>query len=205
MPAPPAARLCYALDNMDRKNRLYFGDNLKILREYVADASVDLIYVDPPFNSSATYPSADGCQEKSGEESAAQITAFGGFAVAPLYERRLCLEKEPTVIDRRYSEWRPESEAVYREIVESGPRKLADLMQALLAFLDPNDMMAYLVMMAIRLVELHRVLKPTGSIYLHCDPTASHHRQSKGAEYVHSRKLALDDLSGGFLSRSYSL
>ena len=182
MPAPPAARLCYALDNMDRKNRLYFGDNLKILREYVADASVDLIYVDPPFNSSATYPSADGCQEKSGEESAAQITAF-----------------EDTW------QWGLEPEGVYNEIVESGPRKLADLMQALLAFLDPNDMMAYLVMMAIRLVELHRVLKPTGSIYLHCDPTASHHRQSKGAEYVHSRKLALDDLSGGFLSRSYSL
>jgi site-specific DNA-methyltransferase (adenine-specific) len=64
---------------------------------------------------------------------------------------------------------------VYREIVERGPRKLADLMQALLAFLGRNDMMAYLVMMAIRLVELHRVLKPTGSIYLHCDPTASHY------------------------------
>jgi adenine specific DNA methylase Mod len=64
---------------------------------------------------------------------------------------------------------------VYREIVESGPRKLADLMQALLAFLGRNDMMAYLVMMAIRLVELHRVLKPTGSIYLHCDQKASHY------------------------------
>ena len=64
---------------------------------------------------------------------------------------------------------------MYKEIVTSGPRKLADLMQALLAFLSRNDMMAYLVMMAIRLVELHRVLKPTGSIYLHCDPTASHY------------------------------
>ena len=143
------ACLCYALEGMDEKNKLYFGDNLKILRDYVADASVDLIYLDPPFNSSATYNVL--FKEKSGEESAAQITAF-----------------EDTW------QWGRESEAVYREIVERGPRKLADLMQALLAFLGRNDMMAYLVMMAIRLVELHRVLKPTGSIYLHCDPTASH-------------------------------
>ncbi|HUU13134.1 MAG TPA: DNA methyltransferase [Terriglobia bacterium] len=135
---------------MDTTNKLYFGDNLKILREYVPDASVDLIYLDPPFNSSATYNVL--FKEKSGEESAAQITAF-----------------EDTW------QWSQEAEAVYREIVESGPRKLADLMQALLAFLGRNDMMAYLVMMAIRLVELHRVLKPTGSIYLHCDPTASHY------------------------------
>jgi site-specific DNA-methyltransferase (adenine-specific) len=135
---------------MDEKNKRYFGDNLKILREYVPDASVDLIYLDPPFNSSATYNVL--FKEKSGEESAAQIMAF-----------------EDTW------QWGLEPEAVYKEIVESGPRKLADLMQALLAFLGRNDMMAYLVMMAIRLVELHRVLKPTGSIYLHCDPTASHY------------------------------
>lgn len=135
---------------MDTKNQLYFGDNLKILREHVPDASVDLIYLDPPFNSSATYNVL--FKEKSGEESAAQIMAF-----------------EDTW------QWGQESEAVYREIVTSGPRKLADLMQALLAFLGRNDMMAYLVMMGVRLVELHRVLKPTGSIYLHCDPTASHY------------------------------
>jgi len=135
---------------MDEKNKLYFGDNLKILRDYVEDASVDLIYLDPPFNSQATYNVL--FKEKSGEESAAQIMAF-----------------EDTW------EWGLESEAVYKEIVTSGPRKLADLMQALLAFLGRNDMMAYLVMMAIRLVELHRVLKPTGSIYLHCDSTASHY------------------------------
>jgi DNA modification methylase len=135
---------------MDEKNKLYFGDNLKILRDYVEDASVDLIYLDPPFNSSATYNVL--FKEKSGEESAAQIMAF-----------------EDTW------GWGLEPEAVYKEIVTSGPRKLADLMQALLAFLGRNDMMAYLVMMAIRLVELHRVLKSTGSIYLHCDPTASHY------------------------------
>ena len=143
-------RLWYALLLMDGKNKLYFGDNLKILRDHVADASVDLIYLDPPFNSNANYNVL--FKEKSGEESAAQITAF-----------------EDTW------QWSLETEAVYKEIVTSGPRKLADLMQALLAFLGRNDMMAYLVMMAIRLVELHRVLKPTGSIYLHCDPTASHY------------------------------
>ena len=135
---------------MDGKNKLYFGDNLKILRDHVADASVDLIYLDPPFNSNATYNVL--FKEKSGEESAAQITAF-----------------EDTW------QWSVEAEAVYKEIVTSGPRKLADLIQALLAFLGRNDMMAYLVMMAIRLVELHRVLKPTGSIYLHCDQKASHY------------------------------
>jgi len=136
---------------MDEKNKLCFGDNLKILRDYVADASVDLIYLDPPFNSQATYNVL--FKEKSGEESAAQIMAF-----------------EDTW------GWGLEPEGVYKEIVTSGPRKLADLIQALLAFLGRNDMMAYLVMMAIRLVELHRVLKPTGSIYLHCDPTRTFQR-----------------------------
>jgi site-specific DNA-methyltransferase (adenine-specific) len=86
---------------MDWKNQLYFGDNLKILREYVPDASVDLIYLDPPFNSSATYNVL--FKEKSGEESAAQITAL-----------------EDTW------QWSQEAEGVYREIVESGPRKLAE-------------------------------------------------------------------------------
>ena len=135
---------------MDWKNKLYFGDNLSILRDCVLDASIDLIYLDPPFNSNANYNVL--FKEKSGEESAAQITAF-----------------EDTW------QWSLEAEAVYKEIVTSGPRKLADLMQALLAFLGRNDMMAYLVMMAIRLVELQRVLKLTGTIYLHCDPTASHY------------------------------
>jgi site-specific DNA-methyltransferase (adenine-specific) len=90
---------------MDGKNKLYFGDNLKILRDYVADASVDLIYLDPPFNSRATYNVL--FKEKSGEESAAQIMAF-----------------EDTW------QWGRESEAVYNEIVTGGPHKLADLMQA---------------------------------------------------------------------------
>ena len=134
----------------DWKNKLYFGDNLEILREHVASESVDLIYLDPPFNSNATYNVL--FQEKTGEKSAAQITAF-----------------EDTW------HWGMESEYAYQEVVKEGTRKLADLIQAFRIFLGQNDMMAYLVMIAQRMVELHRVLKPTGSIYLHCDPTASHY------------------------------
>jgi len=131
------------------KNRLYFGDNLEILRKEIASESVDLIYLDPPFNSSATYNVLFA--EKSGKKSAAQIAAF----------------------DDTW-QWGLESEASYHETVTGGG-KLADLLQAFRAFLGQNDMMAYLVMMAARLKELHRVLKATGSIYLHCDPTASHY------------------------------
>ncbi len=132
------------------QNELYFGDNLDILREQIADESVDLIYLDPPFNSNATYNVL--FREKGGEESAAQITAF-----------------EDTW------HWSIESEAAFREVVTDGPEKLGRLLQAMRDFLGQNDMMAYLTMMAQRMVELHRVLKPTGNIYLHCDPTASHY------------------------------
>jgi len=132
------------------RNQLYFGDNLQILRDHIQDESVDLIYLDPPFNSQATYNVL--FKEKSGTQSAAQITAF-----------------EDTW------HWSLEAENAYHDIVTLGPRKVADLIQAFRSFLGANDMLAYLVMMAVRLVELHRVLKPTGSIYLHCDPTAGHY------------------------------
>ena len=141
-------------------NKLYFGDNLHILRDHVADESVDLIYLDPPFNSNATYNVL--FREKSGEQSAAQITAF----------------------DDTWH-WGLESESAYHDVVMDGPKALADLLQAMRSFLGQNDMMAYLTMMAQRLDELHRVLKPTGSIYLHCDPTASHYL-----------KLAMDAIFG---------
>ena len=131
-------------------NRLYFGDNLAILREHIADASVDLIYLDPPFNSNATYNVL--FRERSGDESAAQITAF----------------------DDTWR-WSLESEHAYQDVITQGPAKAGALLAAMRAFLGQNDMMAYLTMMAQRMVELHRVLKPTGSIYLHCDPTASHY------------------------------
>lgn len=132
------------------KNKLYFGDNLGIMRDYIPDGSVDLIYLDPPFNSKATYNVL--FEEKNGTQSAAQITAF-----------------EDTW------HWGLESEEAYREVVTGGPKRLADLIQALRSFLGQNDMMAYVVMLAIRLLDMHRVLKSTGSIYLHCDPTASHY------------------------------
>lgn len=135
---------------MTWKNKLYFGDNLDIMRNHIPDESVDLIYLDPPFNSKATYNVL--FQEKDGSGSAAQITAF----------------------DDTWH-WDIKAEEAFHQIVTEGPKKLADLIQALRTFLGQNDMMAYLVMMAIRLVEMHRILKPSGSIYLHCDPTASHY------------------------------
>jgi DNA modification methylase len=134
----------------DWKNKLYFGDNLQILREHIRDESVDLIYLDPPFNSAASYNIL--FQETSGEQSEAQITAF-----------------EDTW------HWTHESESTYHEIVTTAQESLVNLIQALRSFLGTSDMMAYLTMMSPRLVELHRVLKDTGSIYLHCDPTASHY------------------------------
>ncbi len=132
------------------ENTLYYGDNLEILRQYVPDESIDLVYLDPPFNSNATYNVL--FREASGEGSSAQFQAF----------------------DDTWH-WDIESERAYRDVVQNGPKKLADLLQAMRSFLGQNDMMAYLTMMAQRMVELHRVLKPTGSIYLHCDPTASHY------------------------------
>ena len=131
------------------RNKLFFGDNLDILREMDAE-SVDLIYLDPPFNSNATYNVL--FREGSGEESAAQIEAF----------------------DDTWH-WSIESEYAYQEVVSDGPERLGNLLAAMRGFLGQNDMMAYLTMMAQRVIELHRVLKPTGSIYLHCDPTASHY------------------------------
>lgn len=129
-------------------NVLYYGDNLDVLRKYFPDSCVDLIYLDPPFNSKADYNIL--FKESSGEKSAAQIQAFSDFW-----------------------HWDKTTESTYLEIQQDPA--LTDLIQFLHAHLGRNDMMAYLVMMAIRLRELKRVLKPTGSIYLHCDPTSSHY------------------------------
>jgi len=131
------------------KNQLYYGDNLGVLREHIKDESVDLIYLDPPFNSRQDYNVLFA--EKDGTRSSSQIMAF-----------------EDTW------EWNMDAEAAYEEIVEHGGR-VSDAMRAFRTFLGHSDMMAYLAMMAPRLIELHRVLKVTGSIYLHCDPTASHY------------------------------
>ena len=134
-------------------NALYYGDNLAVLRERVADESVDLVYLDPPFNSNASYNVL--FREKTGEESPAQIRAFTDTW-----------------------EWTQETELTYeRDIIGNPavPPAVKDMITAFRQFIGRNAMMAYLVMMAPRLVELRRVLKPTGSIYLHCDPTASHY------------------------------
>ncbi|MCK4352738.1 restriction endonuclease [candidate division WOR-3 bacterium] len=134
------------------KNYLIFGDNLDVLREYIQDESIDLIYLDPPFKSGKDYNIL--FEESNGTKSETQIRAF-----------------EDTW------QWTITSEETYKEIVEkSSNPKLIDLIVAMKErILGTNDMMAYLVMMAIRLQELYRVLKPTGSIYLHCDPSASHY------------------------------
>jgi site-specific DNA-methyltransferase (adenine-specific) len=131
-------------------NTLYYGDNLQILREYIPDESVDLVYLDPPFNSNRSYNVL--FKDESGLASEAQISAF----------------------DDSWH-WGPSAEAAYTELMRANPGKVDDLIAALMQVIGKNQMMAYLVMMATRLVELHRVLKPTGSLYLHCDPTASHY------------------------------
>lgn len=132
-------------------NYLYYGDNLEVLRESIETESVDLVYLDPPFNSNRSYNVL--FKQRSGDEAQAQIEAF----------------------DDTWT-WSHEAEQQYLELVTGGaPAKVADAIEAMRKLLGDNDVLAYLVMMTPRLVELHRVLKATGSLYLHCDPTASHY------------------------------
>ena len=131
-------------------NHLYYGDNLDVLREHIPAESVDLVYLDPPFNSNANYNIL--FKSPAGASADAQIEAF-----------------EDTW------HWNDHAEDAFDQVARSGNTKAFDLLNAMRAFLGLNDMMAYLSMMAIRLIELHRVLKPSGSLYLHCDPTASHY------------------------------
>ena len=145
-------------------NTLYYGDNLDILRQHVPDESVDLVYLDPPFNSNANYNVL--FKEQSGEASPAQIRAFTDTW-----------------------EWTQEAERTYEQEIITNPgtpANVKEMVSAFRQFIGSNAMMAYLVMMTPRLVELRRVLKPTGSIYLHCDPTASHYL-----------KLLMDAVFGG--------
>lgn len=126
------------------------------------DGSIDLVYLDPPFNSNANYNVL--FKETSGESSQAQFHAFTDTW-----------------------EWTREVDDTYRDFVDTCPNaSVVELVEALKKFLKTSPMMAYLAMMAPRLVELHRVLKPTGSLYLHCDPTASHYL-----------RLVLDSIFGG--------
>ena len=157
--APIPTKAVLMSEETQWKNKLYFGDNLPIMREYLQDESVDLIYLDPPFNSKATYNVLFA--EKNGSQSSAQIAAF-----------------EDTW------HWGEDAQEAYEKLIKRSD-KLSDLVEAFYGFLGANDMMAYLVMMALRLAELRGILKPAGSIYLHCDPTASHYM-----------KLVLDSIFG---------
>lgn len=137
-------------------NQLYYGDNLEVLRKYIKDESVDLVYLDPPFNSNRNYSVIFSRKNgKAEEENTAQIEAF-----------------EDTW------HWTHTTEVQFGEFVSSAPNQAADALPAFYTLLGENDAMAYLVNMAPRLVELHRVLKSTGSLYLHCDPQKSQVRRS---------------------------
>jgi DNA modification methylase len=130
------------------ENTLYYGDNLEVMRKYLPDECIDLVYLDPPFNSNRDYNLL--FREQSGEPAQGQIKAFTDTW-----------------------QW---SERAYVEFCQTCPKPaLVELVQGFVRTLGRNDLTAYLVMMAPRLVELHQVLKPTGSLYLHCDPTASHY------------------------------
>jgi len=136
-------------------NTLYYGDNLDILRRYVKDETVDLVYLDPPFNSNADYNvlfAEHADKKEATEKSHAQIQAF-----------------------KDTWQWDVEAARNFTDAVTNGGEHVAKCLLAFKTFLGQTDMLAYLAMMAPRLVELRRVLKPTGSIYLHCDPTASHY------------------------------
>lgn len=165
------------------ENTLFYGDNLPILREYVPDESVDLIYLDPPFNSNRDYNVL--FKDESGEDSEAQIVAF---------------------TDTWH--WGPTAEQEYDELVTDGSPAISDMISALRGFIGSNQMMAYLVMMTARLVELHRVLKPTGSLYLHCDPTASHYLKIIldtifGIEYFVNEIIWIRSLPHGNVSKKF--
>ena len=131
------------------KNLLFYGDNLEVMRKWIKDETVDLIYLDPPFNSNRTYNVL--FKHKTGTEADAQITAF----------------------DDTWT-WSQDDERVYAELQAAGGR-VADAITAMRQLIGPSDMLSYLVMMTARLLELRRVLKRTGSLYLHCDPVASHY------------------------------
>ncbi len=131
------------------ENLLFYGDNLDVLRRHIKDESVDLVYLDPPFKSDQNYNVL--FTSHAGVQAAAQIQAF-----------------EDTW------HWDEVASRQFQETVERGG-KVSEILQAFRLFLGPNDMLAYLAMMAPRLVELRRVMTPTGTIYLHCDTTASHY------------------------------
>src|SRR3972149_4172731 len=134
-------------DQRMEPNSLYFGDNLEVLRQFPPNA-VDLIYLDPPFNSNRDYNAI--FKDETGSAPPAQIKAF-----TDTWKWHMAVD-------------------AFQEVQERGG-PVQKLLTAMYDALGPNDVTAYLSMMALRLAELHKVLKPTGSLFLHCDPTASHY------------------------------
>lgn len=134
-------------------NRLYYGDNLNVLKKYIKDETVDLVYLDPPFNSDRNYNILfKQKDDRAAEADNPQILAFTDTWT-----------------------WGNDDAQLLRQLQETATPRVSDTLTALYKILGQSDMMSYIVMMAPRLVELRRVLKPTGSIYLHCDMSASHY------------------------------
>ncbi len=150
-------------------NQLFYGDNLENLRASIKTETVDLCYIDPPFNSKRNY---NQIYNNIGGEDRAQAQAFTDTWV-----------------------WDEQADEGFTEIIandkEGFAENIVDLITGLEVVLKRGSLMAYLVSMALRITEIHRVLKPTGSFYLHCDPTASHYLKlvvdaifvSQGGEY----------------------
>ncbi|MEG3931239.1 DNA methyltransferase [Microcoleus sp. T3_B1] len=135
------------------ENQLFYGDNLDVLRRHIKDDSIDLCYIDPPFNSKRNY---NQIYNNIGKEDQAQAQAF---------------------IDTWT--WDDYANQGLAEILENYQGKFTsqsiDLIAGLTKVLSKGSLLAYLIHITLRVVEIHRVLKPTGSFYLHCDPTASHY------------------------------
>jgi DNA modification methylase len=138
-----------------QKNRLYYGDNLDVLRnpKYIKDESVDLCYIDPPFNSKRNY---NQIYNNIGKEDTAQAQAF----------------IDTWTWDDIANQGLLEIQSNYHGVFTT---QSIDLIEGLTKVLGKGSLLAYLVSMTLRIAEIHRVLKPTGSFYLHCDPTASHY------------------------------
>ena len=135
------------------KNQLYYGDNLDVLRRYIKDETVDLCYIDPPFNSKRNY---NQIYTNTGKEDKAQAQAF----------------IDTWTWDDYANQGLAEIQSNYNGVFTS---QSIDLIEGLTKVLKKGSLLAYLVSMTLRIAEIHRVLKPTGSFYLHCDPTASHY------------------------------
>ena len=152
------------------KNKIYYGDNLDVLRRYIEKDSVDLCYIDPPFNSKRNY---NQIYNNVGKEDSAQAQAF------------IDTWTWDDIAEQGLVEIKSNYNGVFTE-------QSIDLITGLEKVLKKGALLAYLVSMTLRIAEIHRVLKPTGSFYLHCDPTASHYLKlvldaifcAKGGDYL---------------------